>query len=132
MKAVRSAPEFAHYPDRWHMSAAIVSGDFVFFSGQTGVHPDGTISHDSETQIRDAFRFLSRNLQAAGLAFDDVVEITTYHVGLRNQLDMFIRIKDEFITEPYPAWTAIGITELWTPGSIVELRAIARQRQPSS
>lgn len=127
MKVVRSAPEFAHYPAQFHMSAAIETPDYVFFSGQTGVRADGSIARDSETQIRDAFRFLQANLAAAGLSFDDVVEMTTYHVGLRKQLELFIRIKDEFIFEPYPAWTAIGITELWTEGSVVEIRVIARR-----
>ena len=36
------------------------------------------------------------------------------------------RIKDEFISEPYPAWTAIGVTELITEGTLVEIRAIAK------
>lgn len=125
MKRVRSAPEFAHYPAEFHTSPAIEQAGFVFFSGQTGVRPDGTIAPDAETQIRDAFRFLGCNLVAAGLSFDDIVEMTTYHVGLRAQLDTFISIKDEYIREPYPAWTAIGVSELWSVGSVVEVRVIA-------
>lgn len=128
MKETIAAPEFAHYPREWHFSPVLLSGDFAFFSGQTGTHPDGTVSPDPEEQFRDAFRFLSANLSAAGLNFDDVVEMTTYHVDLRRHLRAFIKVKDEHIGAPYPAWTAIGVTELITEGTLVEIRIIARRR----
>ena len=106
----------------------LVSGDFAFLSGQTGTHPDGTVSPGPEQQFRDAFSFLAANLSAAGLNFDDVVEMTTYHVDLRKHLAHFVKVKDEHIQAPYPAWTAIGVTELITKGTLVEVRIIARRR----
>jgi len=123
-----AAPEFAHYPDEWHFSPVLLSGDFAFLSGQTGVHPDGTVSIDPEQQFRDAFHFLKANLAAAGLTFDDVVEMTTYHVDLRRHLAVFIKVKDENVRAPYPAWTAIGISELVTEGTLIEIRVIARRK----
>ena len=36
-----------------------------------------------------------------------------------------LKVKDEFVSEPWPAWTAIGITELAVPGARVEIRATA-------
>ncbi len=33
--------------------------------------------------------------------------------------------RDEFIRPPWPAWTAIGISELAVPGARVEIRVIA-------
>jgi enamine deaminase RidA (YjgF/YER057c/UK114 family) len=53
--------------------------------------------------------------------------MTTYHVGLRRHLNAFVKVKDEFISEPYPAWTAIGVTELITEGTFLEIRAIAKR-----
>ena len=47
--------------------------------------------------------------------------MTTYHVGLRDHLDDFVKVKDEFIAEPYPAWSAIGVSELITAGTLVEI-----------
>ena len=128
MKQTIAAPEFAHYTDEWHFSPVLVSGDFAFLSGQTGTRPDGTVSPDPEQQFRDAFSFLAANLSAAGLNFDDVVEMTTYHVDLRKHLAHFVKVKDEHIQAPYPAWTAIGVTELITKGTLVEVRIIARRR----
>ncbi|WP_267887720.1 Rid family hydrolase, partial [Mycolicibacterium fortuitum] len=50
-------------------------------------------------------------LAEAGLNFTDVVEITSYHVGLQQHVQVFGEVKDEFVAAPYPAWTAVGVTE---------------------
>jgi enamine deaminase RidA (YjgF/YER057c/UK114 family) len=55
----------------------------------------------------------------------DVAELTSYHVDLRKHLDDFIAVKDRHIQRPYPAWSAIGVSELITPGALVELRVVA-------
>ncbi len=127
MKKVLAPDAIAHWVDDWHLAPAFDTGDFVFFSGVTGARPDLTVSDDPETQFRDTFGFLGDCLAAAGLGFDDIVEITTYHVDLRRHLDVFVTVKDEVIKPPYPAWTAIGVAELITEGTLVEIRAIARR-----
>jgi enamine deaminase RidA (YjgF/YER057c/UK114 family) len=131
MKNVIVAKEFSHFPRDWQLSPGIDTSDFVFFSGITGTRPDLSVAIDPEQQFRDVFRFARLNLEAAGLTFDDVVEMTTYHVGLRAHLDAFMRVKHEFVHEPYPAWTAIGVTELITEGTLVEIRMIARRSASS-
>jgi enamine deaminase RidA (YjgF/YER057c/UK114 family) len=120
--------EFTNIPDQWHFAPIVDTGEFVFFSGITGVHPDGSLSDNPETQFRDTFRFVAIHLETAGLQFDDIVEMTTYHVGLRKHLHTFIAVKDEYIKAPYPAWSAIGITELITEGTLAEIRIIARRQ----
>lgn len=120
-------PEFANYPRDWHLSPGLDTGDFVFFSGITGTRSDLSIAADPETQFREAFRILQSNLVQAGLTARDVVEITTYHVGLRRHFSTFIKVKDEFFAAPYPAWTAVGVSELITDGALAEIRAIARR-----
>ena len=37
-----------------------------------------------------------------------------------------MKVKDRFIKDPFPAWTAIGTTELALPGALVEIRVTAR------
>jgi enamine deaminase RidA (YjgF/YER057c/UK114 family) len=127
MRKVILTPEFAHYSRDWHFSPGIDTGDFVFFSGITGTRPDRSIATDSETQFRDAFSILKSNLAQAGLEFPNIVELTTYHVGLRQHLNAFMKVKDESIAEPYPAWTAIGVSELISDGALAEIRVIARR-----
>jgi enamine deaminase RidA (YjgF/YER057c/UK114 family) len=128
MKKVIVPPAFASYPAEWHFSPGLDTGDFVFFSGVTGVRPDLSLAEDPQTQFRETFEFLKAHLIEAGLAFADIVEMTTYHVDLRRHWDKFFKVKDEFVAEPYPAWTAVGVSELITPGTLVEIRAIARRR----
>ncbi len=53
--------------------------------------------------------------------------MTTYHVELQKNLKEFMRVKDEFIIEPYPAWTAIGVSELAVADAVIEIRVIARR-----
>lgn len=127
MRKAIAPPEFAHFIDDWHFSPALDTGDFVFFSGVTGARADLTVAEDAETQIRDTFENLQGNLKAASLTFDDVVEMTSYHVGLKKQIATFMAVKDEYMAEPYPAWSAIGVSELITDGALVEIRVIARR-----
>jgi enamine deaminase RidA (YjgF/YER057c/UK114 family) len=127
MRKVIVAPEFPSYPRDWHFSPAVETGAFLFFSGITGVHADKTVASDPRTQFRDAFRFVAMHLRAAGLGFEHIVDMTTYHVDLRTHLADFLAIKDEFIHEPYPTWTAVGISELITPGTLLEMRIIAKR-----
>jgi len=127
MRKMYSAPDFEHFHDEWHLSPALDTGEFVFFSGVTGCRPDYTVADSPEVQFHDAFRFLDATLKAANLGFDDIVEMTTYHVDLRRHLDAFIKVKDEFIKPPYPAWSSIGTTELITEGALAEIRVICKR-----
>ena len=127
MHKVIVTPEFASYLRDWHFSPGLDTGDFVFFSGITGTRADLSISADPETQFREAFRILRDNLLHASLTPRNVVDLTTYHVGLKQHLSAFMKVKDEFFAEPYPAWTAIGVSELITDGALVEIRAIAKR-----
>jgi enamine deaminase RidA (YjgF/YER057c/UK114 family) len=119
--------QFSSAPDEWHFAPILDVGEFVFFSGITGVQPDGSLSDDAETQFRAALNFVGMHLETAGLRFEDIVEMTTYHVGLRKHLKTFMRVKDEFVKMPYPTWTAIGIAELITEGTLLEIRIIAKR-----
>ncbi len=112
--------------DRFHFAAAIRSGGVLYCSGTIGTGPDGKASEDPETQFTQAFENLREVLEAAAASFDDVVEMTTYHVGLQANMRSFMQVKDRYVREPYPAWTAIGVSELAIPGGLVEIRVIAR------
>jgi enamine deaminase RidA (YjgF/YER057c/UK114 family) len=56
---------------------------------------------------------------------EDVVELTTFHIDLRGEVDEFAKVKDEFFPRDYPAWTAVGVTQLALPELLVEIRAVA-------
>jgi enamine deaminase RidA (YjgF/YER057c/UK114 family) len=115
--------------EQYHFAPAVKDGDRLFCSGVIGLGADGKPSSDPEAQFTQAFETLSAVLATAGASFADVVEITTFHVGLQQHLGKFMKVKDKYLREPYPAWTAIGITELAVPGGLVEVRATARLRR---
>ena len=112
--------------DKWHFSPAVESGGFLFVSGCTGTRPDGTISTDVQEQFRQAFKTVETSLVAGGLTYSDVVEMTSYHVGLAEHFAEFMLVKDEFIEEPYPAWTAIGVSGLAADGALIEIKVTAK------
>lgn len=122
MRRVTVPAPFASFPRDRHLSPDIDTGEWVFFSGDTGTRPNGGVADDPETQFRDAFGFVTAYLREAELDWEDVVEMTTYHVELRRHLDAFVRVKDEFVHEPYPAWFAVGVSEPITPGMLLEFR----------
>lgn len=137
--------------DNWHFAPAVAVNGFIFCSGIIGTSPDGEppaedglagakattaessnalnalmAVRDPEAQFSTAFEALRAILDAAGADMSDLVEITTYHVEISRHMDVFMRVKDRFVHAPYPAWTAIGVSELIVPGGLVEIRAVAR------
>lgn len=111
--------------DKLKLSPGIVSGDHVFLTGMTGSGPDGEMPASIEEQFRQAFEKIGAVLREADLGFDSIVEMTTYHVGLREHFDSFCAIRSEYVTEPFPAWTAVEVAGLRREGAVVEIRVIA-------
>ncbi len=111
--------------NQFHVAQAVRSGDFVFCSGQIGSDGSGGVPEAALDEFRLAWKAVGTVLAAAGLDFKDIVECTTYHVGLNEHLASFMKARDEVLSEPWPAWTAIGISELAVPGGRVEIRVVA-------
>jgi enamine deaminase RidA (YjgF/YER057c/UK114 family) len=120
------APAFRRFEDQWHFSHAVRHEGLLFLSGVTGTDEDGRVDLDPATQFEQAFVHLRAYLEAADAAVSDILELTTYHVDLRDHLEAFTAVKDRHISKPYPAWSAIGVSQLITPGTLVEMRVIAR------
>lgn len=125
MKPVVPESQRWHY-DEWHMSPLMSHGGFAFLSGVTGSRPDGSCADTHEAEFAEAFENLGRVLEEAGLGYGDILEMTSFHIDMAGHLDAFRRVKDRFLVEPWPAWSAIGTTELATQGPSVEIRVICR------
>ncbi|MEM7529038.1 MAG: RidA family protein [Pseudomonadota bacterium] len=113
------------FVDDWRMSPGRRAGGFLFLTGMSGMAPDGTLSPEPEAQIRAAFAQVGAVLAEAGLSFDAVVDVTSFHVGLGGQLEVFKSVWSEHFAAPYPAWTALEVAGLASAGVVVELKAIA-------
>lgn len=115
------------YYDHWHFSPLVLDAGFGFISGVTGTRDDGSCAEDPETEFTDTFDKLDRVLRAGDLSLADIVEMTTFHVDLHAHIDVFRQVHGRYLSEPWPAWTAIGTTELVTPGARLEIKVICRR-----
>lgn len=139
--------------ENWHFAPAVISNGMIYCSGIIGTSADGQAGEafdagafegaqsalddveapltdlkaveDPERQFATAFEALAAILREAGAGLGDIVELVTYHVDIRQHMETFMTVKDRYITAPYPAWTAIGVSELVVPGGLMELRAVA-------
>jgi enamine deaminase RidA (YjgF/YER057c/UK114 family) len=117
--------------EQFHFAPAVRTGRWLHCSGQLGTDEKFQAVADPEAQFVQAFENVKSVLAAAKLDFGDVVEVTTFHVGLREHLGAFMAVKDRYLEAPYPAWTAIGVVELAVPNALVEIRVTARLRDRS-
>ena len=110
--------------DDWQMSDSVRVGDTIWISGKVGIDQNGNICEGVEQQTRRAFERVQHSLAEAGATLNDIVELVTYHVSM-GDLDTFMQVKSEFIQREFPAWTAVGVTELYAPEALVEIKATA-------
>lgn len=115
------------YVQDWKMSPGLEHQGFIFMTGFTGAAADGSLPSSATDQIEAAFEKVRKVLEKAGLGFEHLVEMTSYHIGLREHLSEFRQIRAQYVTEPYPAWTAIEVVGFVREGTFVELRCIARR-----
>ena len=111
--------------EKHQYSAALRSNDLLFVSGQVGSRPDGSPEPDFEAQVRLAFANLEATLAAGGCAFDDIIDVTSFHTDPETQMGAVMAVKKEkFPQLPHPNWTAIGVN--WLAGFDFEIKVTAR------
>lgn len=112
--------------DTFHFAQATRVGDTIWVSGQVGIDP-ATMQPGTgmDAQARLAFDGVEAALDAAGASLADIVELTTFHTDLRGDMDAFAAVKDHYLPDRYPSWTAVGVTQLALPELLVEIRAVA-------
>ncbi|HCC46362.1 MAG TPA: hypothetical protein DEQ32_18315 [Gammaproteobacteria bacterium] len=107
--------------ENWHFAPAVRHNDIIFFSGVVGQ------GDSAEDEFRSAWASLGDTLAEAGVGYEDIIDTTIYLVDLQKNAATMSKVKDEFIKEPYPASTWIGITELIIPGARAEIKVTARK-----
>lgn len=118
-------PAFKEAAEKLNMSPGILAGDFLFLNGVTG-GTGNLMSDDPARQFETCFDKIRAVLTEAGLGFNAIVEMTSYHVGLRDHFDCFDAVRLKHLSAPYPAWTAVEVAGLRREGAIIELRVIAK------
>ncbi|RRV10797.1 RidA family protein [Pseudomonas sp. v388] len=114
--------------DQAGYAPAVKVGKTLYCAGQVGRTPELSVIDDPEQQFLAAWENLRLVLTAGGCRFEDVVEMTTYHVDMQTHMPVFRRVKDRVFPRSTCAWTCIGVSELARPGLLVEIKCIAVQR----
>jgi enamine deaminase RidA (YjgF/YER057c/UK114 family) len=100
-------------------------GDIIFLAGQVGRTADMQIVTDPKTQFEAAFENLRVVLAEAGCTFDDLVDMTTYHVEMSAHWPVFREVKNRVLPRGKFPWTAIGVSALADPAFLLEVKATA-------
>ena len=111
------------FSQAWRVDDA---GSILFLSGQGSISADGELvaPGDFEAQARQTFQNIQTVLEQAGASFDDVVKVTAYFTDISKLRD-YARVRDEFVSSPPPASTAVEVSALALPGMMIEVEAIA-------
>lgn len=119
------------FQERWGYADAVVAGDTVYLSGVVVGQREG---ESLEAAYERAYRRIGTILQRAGVGWDDVVDITSYHTDVTAQMDAIVAVQRRYIRPPFPAWTAIDVDRLIPDRGITEIKIVARRpaapRQP--
>lgn len=118
-------------PERAGYAPAVRVGDTLYCSGQIGRTPELMVIQDPEQQFVAAWENLRTVLNAGGCDFEDVVDMTTYHVDLAKHMDVFRTVKDRLFPRGLSAWTCLGIEALAHPDLLLEIKCVAVRRAAS-
>ncbi|MDR3396901.1 MAG: RidA family protein [Pandoraea sp.] len=122
-------PSMTRIVERAGYAPAVRVATTVFCAGQVGRTPEMEVIADPEAQFEACWDNLQALLAAAGCTFDDVVDMTTYHVEMSRHMAVFREVKNRRFPRGMCAWTTIGVSELAHPGLLVEIKCVAVQRE---
>ena len=88
--------------EKLQFAPAVRVGDTIHVSGVIGTRDDGSVDDDPAGQFAQAFTNLAHVLKAADCTMADVVEMTTFHVGLQQNMRAFMAAKRAAMTGPPP------------------------------
>jgi len=106
-------------------SQAIRANGFIFVSGQIPMQPETgmAVKGDIAAQTHQVMKNLSAILRAAGVGFDQVVQMTVYLSNL-DDFSGFNRVYEEYLGESKPARATVQVARL-PKEALLEIGAIA-------
>ena len=108
------------------LSQAIVSGNFIFISGQIYSTPDGKlIDSSTKEKVHQIMKNLGAILKAAEADFSHVVKVTIYVTDIA-ELPKLNEVYKTYFVEPLPAREAVCVNAL-PLGASIEISMIAEK-----
>jgi 2-iminobutanoate/2-iminopropanoate deaminase len=94
-------------------SQGVVDGERVFVSGQGPVYPDtgDVVSGDISEQTARTLENVAAVLGAVDVSLDDVVKSTVFVTDM-GDYDAVNEVYAEYMTEPFPARSAVEVADL--------------------
>jgi 2-aminomuconate deaminase len=116
------------------------AGDFLFVSGTSARRADNTIAGaevdsagavrlDIRVQARAVIENIRDILHSVGANLEDVVEISTYLITMKD-FDGYNEVYGQYFTSEGPARTTVAVHQLPHPHLLVEMRATAYKPLP--
>jgi enamine deaminase RidA (YjgF/YER057c/UK114 family) len=122
-----SDPASLKFQEDWGFADAIATCDTIYLSGVVVGVRDGET--DLKIGYTRAFERIGAILKNAGASWDDVVEITSFHTDLTTQMPAIVAVKNNYVKQPFPAWTAIQVSRLIPTNGITEIKVVAKVRR---
>ena len=108
----------------WGYSSAIIAGDTIYLSGVVvGLRPGES---DAAAAFDRVYQLIGRTLERSGASWDDVVDMTSFHTNVEEQIGAMVAAQKKHVKAPFPAWTAIGVSKI-LGGGIAEIKITARR-----
>ena len=119
VQTVQAPPAIGPY------SQGITAGQWLFVSGQLGMHPQSgeLVGPDLKDQARQALQNLKQVIQAAGFNLTHVTAVDVFLTDLGCFND-FNQIYADFFTDHRPARAVVEVSAL-PKGACVEIKCIA-------
>ena len=98
---------------------AAAAAGLTIASGVIGAGPDGKIPESAEEEFRLAWQGVGRTLEAAGKTYSDIVEFTSYHVGLQANMGTFMKVEGRIRVRALPGVDRhrdYGVGDPWRTG----------------
>lgn len=112
--------------ERFRYAPGLLVGDTLHVSGQVGRDEALRVIEDREAQFEQCFRNIGKVLDAAGFGFGDIVALESWFLHFPDDLALFMRVKDRWITGPvFPTWTGFGVAAFSMPGIVCEVKVTA-------
>lgn len=106
-------------------SSAMIVGNLVYVSGQSGRHPvTNQVADDIEAQTEQVLANIRTILEAAGSSMSKVVRCGVFLTDMR-EFKRMNAVYERMFAGHKPARTTVAVSELPGPGLRVEIDAIA-------
>ena len=80
---------------------------------------------DFEVQVRQTLKNIDRVLAGFHVTKSNIAEMVVYLTNPREQSALLAPLLQEYMGEHRPAGTVIGVTGLWYPEQLIEIRVVA-------